>query len=578
MKYKPEIVIDSICNYRYNRNIFKVLPIEELKLRYLMNKAELLPTILEAFNLKISDTSIKNDLRSIYHGSTTLSYDTGKLQIGLGIQPFSDIPHDIQELIRVPQKSSNIENELRNFLHRYNIRPWLEVEKTIKGSKNWLGIDESLRIALLMDFIFELIASSKNKKLFGEISTLNLLSFLKTTVSDINFIPKSSQYNLYLDALKFDDPYTYYYNIKKSKNTKGIKINSIDITDNNLMLSKAENTAISKTAVILHYYYQLIEPRLNPKHKLHSYYASIFQYTMRSKANKSGQKMINNEYSLLYQQLPYIYMARWLTEVELTGSKHIPSFSGIEILNDNNAAKVTIELKDLNLTKDISSILNYPCIYKQHGKTFSLERKFIYQSYYFAYLTNSIANFGNSLKSYYNDMQRMKNSTNENITKTFLEIFRFGYLLRNSIIFKFIHSELLSKLGFDINDVSRIAPAISTPSYFSTTFLYLLTQQHLPTCNIQLLKKESDKYNSLVAETSNELLEENKEVILSTLNKTLFEIYSTDYYKPKYATTLTNEIQKYLASIPSKELETEKWKNFNKTLTDYYEKKQPPQP
>ena len=108
-------------------------------------------------------------------------------------------------------------------------------------------------------------------------------------------------------------------------------------------------------------------------------------------------------------------------------------------------------------------------------------------------------------------MNQRKNITMNISRNIIFNIFRFGYLLRHSIFFRAKHSELLAKLGFDREQISIEAPAISTPSYFSSTFLNLLSQQHSPNSDIELLKNESEKYTHLITEPVKKFSEYNKQ-------------------------------------------------------------------
>lgn len=569
MNTKIGTFMRDLCNYQPNNNIFTVLPMEQLKFQYLSNIANLLPFVLESFNLNVSDI---NTIHDIYHWKSDLCYATGKYLVELGPLPLSKVPNDIQKLVSLPE---NAENKIRNFLRKQNIRPWAEIEKEIKGSKNWLSVKDKLQTSLLLDFIYELIASNKNKKLFGKISTLDILNLLKETVPDINFIPKLSPYNNYFDCSKYSDPYRYYYNLQKETDKDGNKTEKINVTDDNLRLYPLTKGSVTRTEILLNYYYQLAEPYLNKNHKLHKYYAEQAQYTKSSQAKEFLKNTINTEYALLYQQLPYLYTANWLNEIEPTSSNFLASFWSIEIIDDNNAAKVTSKLKDLSLTKDITTNINPSYVYKANNKNFSYTKKCIYQLYYFAYLSQTITDMRNTFESYYNDMNQRKNITMNISRNIIFNIFRFGYLLRHSIFFRAKHSELLAKLGFDREQISIEAPAISTPSYFSSTFLNLLSQQHSPNSDIELLKNESEKYTHLITEPVKKFSEYNNDIILEALNKALSTIYSIDSYKPKNSTALIDIIQEDLISFLYIDTTTKEWKKLNELLTDYYKANEP---
>lgn len=569
MNTKIGTFMRDLCNYQPNNNIFTVLPMEQLKFQYLSNIANLLPFVLESFNLNVSDI---NTIHDIYHWKTDLCYATGKYLVELGPLPLSKVPNDIQKLVSLPE---NAENKIRNFLRKQNIRPWAEIEKEIKGSKNWLSVKDKLQTSLLLDFIYELIASNKNKKLFGKISTLDILNLLKETVPDINFIPKLSPYNNYFDCSKYPDPYRYYYNLQKETDKDGNKTEKINVTDDNLRLYPLTKDSVTRTEILLNYYYQLAEPYLNKNHKLHKYYAKQAQYTKSSQAKEFLKNTINTEYALLYQQLPYLYTANWLNEIEPTSSNFLASFWSIEIIDDNNAAKVTSKLKDFSLTKDITTNINPSYVYKANNKNFSYTKKCIYQLYYFAYLSQTITDMRNTFESYYNDMNQRKNITMNISRNIIFNIFRFGYLLRHSTFFRAKHSELLAKLGFDREQISIEAPAISTPSYFSSTFLNLLSQQHSPNSDIELLKNESAKYTHLITEPVKKFSEYNNDIILEALNKALSTIYSIDSYKPKNITALIDIIQEDLISFLYIDTTTKEWKKLNELLTDYYKANEP---
>ncbi len=569
MNTKIGTFMRDLCNYQPNNNIFTVLPMEQLKFQYLSNIANLLPFVLESFNLNVSDI---NTIHDIYHWKSDLCYATGKYLVELGTLPLSKVPNDIQKLVSLPE---NAENKIRNFLRKQNIRPWAEIEKEIKGSKNWLSVKDKLQTSLLLDFIYELIASNKNKKLFGKISTLDILNLLKETVPDINFIPKLSPYNNYFDCSKYSDPYRYYYNLQKETDKDGNKTEKINVTDDNLRLYPLTKNSVTRTEILLNYYYQLAEPYLNKNHKLHKYYAKQAQYTKSSQAKEFLKNTINTEYALFYQQLPYLYTANWLNEIEPTSSNFLASFWSIEIIDDNNAAKVTSKLKDFSLTKDITTNINPSYVYKANNKNFSYTKKCIYQLYYFAYLSQTITDMRNTFESYYNDMNQRKNITMNISRNIIFNIFRFGYLLRHSIFFRAKHSELLAKLGFDREQISIEAPAISTPSYFSSTFLNLLSQQHSQNSDIELLKNESEKYTHLITEPVNKFSEYNNDIILEALNKALSTIYSIDSYKPKNSTALIDIIQEDLISFLYIDTTTKEWKKLNELLTDYYKANEP---
>lgn len=558
-----EIFIKKIYDYQCNK-VFTVLPMEQLKYQYLSNIANFLPLILESFNLKVSDLANVND---VYHWHSNLCYATGKYKVDLGTLPLNKLPDDIQKIVNIPK---NTENKIKSILRKQNIRPWQEIEKDIKGSKSWLGTNEKLQTALLLDFIYELIASNKNKKLFGEVSALNILHLLKSTVSKIDFVPKLTPYNTYFDSSKYFDPYTYYYNLQQETDKYNNKFEKIDIEDDNLKIETINSTSASKTETILHYYYQLEEPYLNKNHKLYKYYSQQAQYTKGSIAKEWSENIINTEYALLYQQLPYLYIANWLKEVKPINYNLLPSFWSITILDNNNSAKATSKLKDFHLNKDITTILNNSNIYRHHDNNISRDKKCIYQLYYFAYLSKSITGMQEKFKSYYSDMRAGKNTTTKTTNNVIFEIFRFGYLLRHSIFFRAIHADLLIKLGFDDKQVSISAPVMYEPSYFSSTFLYLLSQQHSPQIDIELLKKESAKYTSLITNSIKTFTDKNNDVILQTINKILFAIYSNDSYKPQYAIALSDVVREYLSPFLSIETKTKNWKKLNEILTNYY--------
>ena len=64
MNTKIGTFMRDLCNYQPNNNIFTVLPMEQLKIQYLSNIANLLPFLLESFNLNVSNI---NTIHDIYH-------------------------------------------------------------------------------------------------------------------------------------------------------------------------------------------------------------------------------------------------------------------------------------------------------------------------------------------------------------------------------------------------------------------------------------------------------------------------------------------------------------------------------
>lgn len=569
----------NIENYKYPSNLFYVIPLEELKIKYIQNCLTILPTVLESLNLQVNSDDFLNP-KNIYETyrnninsknnetyiefKTPINYKLGPLHIGIGLTKWDDLPPDIKNLISLPP---DINEKIKDFFYNNNICPWDDIEHKIHGSKKWYGIKESLKTAMFLDIIYEVIAKSKDRFLFGKLKKRDLLLILRNDISDIPYFP--SLYSKYFDSDCNEDDYTYLY-----------KVNSIHPFEmDKIIITKPSKNLRSKTSKVLYYYYEVTEQYVNPKHELYEFYRNQCTYTKASKAKNKGQSEIPQEYALLYQQLPYLYMAKWLTEVKREGNK-LPSFAkraGCKKDTKANERNISCQLRTLTINDDIDKFINYPKIFKKCDKNLSANTKIIYNAYFLKYLSNCCYRFQACINKYYGYKTADKNISKDNVQEVIFEIFRFGHLLSHSTFFKALLTHLLSKASVKLPEQQEKISSLSKlkPSFFLITFLILLSKQHKSDISITRLDEEIKKYEEAVSKTVDAIVKEDNNTITAIFESSLEMIYGTYQHSTKCVTITAEYIKDFISPFinANKEDIQEEWEKLNKIMSSYTDKK-----
>lgn len=460
-------------------------------------------------------------------------------------------------------KVAKIASSLKSQLKEASIPKWEPVSASELGE----NLSSLLRTTLFLDVLFELMLSYENEKPFGEVPVDQIIELIKSDTENYQFLfndelitdlvttpmtdsEKQEQLITFLHAslktyispaLNTDNPNVdeILQDSKAAKNWEDVK-RQLEI------LLPADLSPYYK--VIFQCYCKELKDYLSPSEDLLNMMRDETRtYKQKEICEKRKKRTIRREHRKLYSQLPYNYLARWITNQNCTQKQieskdpRVPMISSKIInmgtsLRMSTLSKADNKLSSLIPIRDDTSENNGSLAdHEQQNKLDELinafenlpklksgnkNRKYIGLAMHMVNISRAVTDFQNLYDRLFGNLLDINNmSTSQQDTWSrdcLLSLFNLEYLLRHSTLMQAEYYHLISQVATAQSWDMTAQEAYETypPSFYTYQLLEALLSYKLPLTSAET-KQLLDKYNSCIKRAL-----ENRQKVYPSLNLT----------------------------------------------------------